>query len=480
MHFCNQRTPHGDPELQLNGNAVQLVQETKFLGLIFDHKLSFIPHIKALKTKCLKALDLLKVLCSTEWGADSEKLLHLYRSLVRSKLDYGSIVYGSARKSYIKMLDTVHHQGLRLATGAFRTSPVQSLYVACKEPSLEKRRLKLALQYVVKLGTNKTNPAYGCVFNSRDQELYEKKPGYIKPLRFRIKDTLEELNVDLNTLVQSHFSEIPPWELAKPQVNLELSKTKKSDTHPISYQEQFDNIRDEHPSHIAIYTDGSKEDNKVAAAAVSRLGVSSRRIAGHSSIFTAEAHAIMMALAKMEDSEEKDFFVFSDSKSCLQALAHLKTDHPIVVQILDKLNALKEENYDIHLCWVPGHVGLRGNELADRTAKKALSGDVEPCPIPHTDVRPKIKRLVTKKWQEEWDEYPTNKLHHICPSVSETIQATPEKRKDQVVLTRCKIGHTRLTHAFLMQGEDAPECIPCQCPLTVKHILLESIGFRDQ
>ena len=127
----------------------------------------------------------------------------------------------------------------------------------------------------------------------------------------------------------------------------------------------------------------------------------------------------------------------------------------------------------------PGLCCLRGNELADRTAKKALSGDVEPCPIPHTDVRPKIKRLVTKKWQEEWDEYPTNKLHHICPSVSETIQATPEKRKDQVVLTRCKIGHTRLTHAFLMQGEDAPECIPCQCPLTVKHILVECIDLRE-
>ena len=33
--------------------------------------------------------------------------------------DYGSIVNGSARKSYLQMLDTVRHQGLRLALGAF-------------------------------------------------------------------------------------------------------------------------------------------------------------------------------------------------------------------------------------------------------------------------------------------------------------------------------------------------------------------------
>ena len=68
------------------------------------------------------------MLSNTNWGGDRSVLLNLYRSLVRSKLDYGSIVYGSARKSYLKCLDTIHHQGSRLALGAFRTSPVESLY----------------------------------------------------------------------------------------------------------------------------------------------------------------------------------------------------------------------------------------------------------------------------------------------------------------------------------------------------------------
>ena len=56
-----------------------------------------------------------------------------YRVLIRSKLDYGSIVYGPTRPSYIKRLDTVHNQGLRLSFGAFRTSPVHSLYVEANE-----------------------------------------------------------------------------------------------------------------------------------------------------------------------------------------------------------------------------------------------------------------------------------------------------------------------------------------------------------
>ena len=125
--------------------------KTKFLGLTFDSKLTFLPHIKMLKAKCLKALNILKVVSSTDWGADKTILLNLYRSLIRSKLDYGSIVYGSARKSYLKILDTIHHQGLRISLGAFRTSPVESLYVEANEPSLYNRRVKLGLQYLTKL-----------------------------------------------------------------------------------------------------------------------------------------------------------------------------------------------------------------------------------------------------------------------------------------------------------------------------------------
>ena len=123
VHFCQQRKIHNDPALYIYGSQIPVVAESKFLGVIFDRKLSFIPHIKYVKAKCLKALNLLKVLSHTSWGADRTTLLHLYRSLIRSKLDYGSLVYGSARKSYLQMLDTVHNQGLRLALGAFRTSP---------------------------------------------------------------------------------------------------------------------------------------------------------------------------------------------------------------------------------------------------------------------------------------------------------------------------------------------------------------------
>ena len=99
VHFCQLRKVHDDPELYLYGSLIPVVEDFKFLGIIFNRKLSFIPHIKYLKAKCLKALNLLKVLSHTNWGADRTVLLQLYRSLIRSKLDYGSILYGSARNN---------------------------------------------------------------------------------------------------------------------------------------------------------------------------------------------------------------------------------------------------------------------------------------------------------------------------------------------------------------------------------------------
>ena len=76
-----------DVPLNPNGSPIPVVEESKFLGILFDRKLSFIPHIKYLKAKCLKALNLLKVLSHTSWGADPTTFLKLYRSLVWSKLE---------------------------------------------------------------------------------------------------------------------------------------------------------------------------------------------------------------------------------------------------------------------------------------------------------------------------------------------------------------------------------------------------------
>ena len=95
----------------LDKTPIKVVTEAKFLGVIFDRTISYSSHVKYLKTNCLKALDILKVVGHTDWGAE-QKTLCLCRALVRSKSDYGCIIYGAASNNILKKLDPIYHQGL--------------------------------------------------------------------------------------------------------------------------------------------------------------------------------------------------------------------------------------------------------------------------------------------------------------------------------------------------------------------------------
>ena len=86
---------------------------------------------------------------------------------------------------------------------------------------------------------------------------------------------------------------------------------------------------------------------------------------------------------------------------------------------------------------------------------------------------------VFDEWQEVWNCCAGNKLHTIRPTVDYYKQKKCLSRRDTVLLNRLRIGHTRLTHSFLLSGDDLPECVTCQCSLTVKHILVECVDLKD-
>ena len=124
-------------------------------------------------------------------------------------------------------------------------------------------------------------------------------------------------------------------------------------------------------------------------------------------------------------------------------------------------------------------MGILGNEKADAAAKSALSLPVTRMKLPVTGMYPRITKLIFDEWQEVWNWGAKNKLHAIRPTIGDYKQKTCLSRRDRVLLNRLRIGHTRLTHSFLLSGDDLPECGTCQCPLTVKHILVECVDFKD-
>ena len=384
-----------DPVFKLDNDHIQFVKEAKFLGLIWNTKLTFEPHIKYLKAWCQKSLNILKVLSCTEWGADRTTLLKLYRSLVRSKLDYGCIVYGSPSKTELAKLDPVHNQGLRLSLGAFSSSPVESLYVEAHEPPLEIRRDKLAIQYVLKLNANPDNSAYDVVFNPKHQELYKDKESATDSFGIHCKKLLKEAKIDVREIAINSIPDVPIWDSKPVTVGFTLSEFDKSSSSSPIFESRFNELRQKYSDFCHIYTDGSKVERKVAYAYVCPYGTRSYRLRDDCSIFTAEVKAIDKALKYLKVSSVERFVIFSDSMSVLQAIESQESKNPFANRVLQTCQEILSNGKFITFCWIPSHRDITGNEDANRAAKDALS-NAQPAhfELPCTDVFIKIQPFV--------------------------------------------------------------------------------------
>jgi hypothetical protein len=133
VHFLRLRGVHPLLAFCLNNHALPVVPPAKFLGLVLDIKFSWGPHLRELGASCERSLNVFCVLSWASSGEDRTVMLRLYRSLVRLKLDYGSFIYGSATQAKLRILDPVQNAGIRLGTGALRTSPVVILCVESGE-----------------------------------------------------------------------------------------------------------------------------------------------------------------------------------------------------------------------------------------------------------------------------------------------------------------------------------------------------------
>ena len=103
--------------------------------------------------------------------------------------------------------------------------------------------------------------------------------------------TIRESNWPCNIYVlkNAKVPEHDPWLLRKPSVMLRLTELRRSGTHPFEYQWLHVEIQDQFEDHLSIYTDGSKDQNRVAAAAVCQWKKFGVCMLDESSIITAEA-----------------------------------------------------------------------------------------------------------------------------------------------------------------------------------------------
>lgn len=129
-------------------------------------------------------------------------------------------------------------------------------------------------------------------------------------------------------------------------------------------------------SYIQIYTDASKN-------LVNRIGVAfiipefhvkvGKRISEGLSVYTGEMIAILLAVQWTEETRPLRTIICSDSSSSLASIQFSQSESrpDILIEIQQTLYRIQMMGSTGSFLWVPAHIGVKGNEMADKAAKEA-------------------------------------------------------------------------------------------------------------
>lgn len=469
IHFCHKRICQ-DPEIFMGQHQIQFVDDIRILGVQFDRKLLFNKHLDKVKNSLTKNLNLVRNISSQEWGSNQEQLLNIVNALICSRIEYCSTAISTTNTNNLNKLNPILNAALRASTGAFRSSPINSIMAVSNFTPLDIRRSKINVKYFTKSV-------------SYDRDLIRSQ--YDFPLRFRkpipfiitAQQDLERFNISTANLKTVDPPTQPPWYIRDNMINFSLSILKKSETSPAKYVEEFNKVISRFSDYTKVFTDGSKSDSGVAFATYyvrneSLCTESQVKIPEFVSIFASEAKAILSGCdIPWYDGEKR--IILSDSMSVLQAISNLENSYPTVTKIRDRLI----QHYpNLRLMWIPSHVGIEGNEIVDSLAKTAtLREGIDDQSHYSIDLVNLIQRNSREMASESWSRiYQSDGLAKLGFSI-QLFQSSSLKytRRDRVVLNRLLIGHTKLTHGFLMSKDLPPICDTCNVQISVIHIFAE-------
>ncbi|XP_050534883.1 uncharacterized protein LOC126901957 [Daktulosphaira vitifoliae] len=302
--------------IHINNIPIEYKENTRILGMIFDARFAWNTHLKKLKINCNSKMKIIKTLSHFKWGADKNSLLLIYKALILSRIEYGSIIYNSAQSNTKQILNPIHNQAIRLAIGAYRTSPIDSILCISGEPPLQTRRNKNILKYVTKKLAFPYQTPYQ-LFKYPAQIRKHKGPTSIMDTYIRI---CKEYNCEFKIETSFPFLTTPFWQY-HPKIHTQLSHLNKNITPHSTIVSIFnENIKSDFHDYELIYTDASKNTNGTGCAFISGNINRLYKLPSDASIFTAEIFAIKEAITYTESSLMNKVLIISDSYSALTSL----------------------------------------------------------------------------------------------------------------------------------------------------------------
>ncbi|GFW38213.1 putative RNA-directed DNA polymerase from transposon BS [Trichonephila clavipes] len=133
--------------LEYKGLPLEQVFLSKYLGINLDNKLHWGTHIAETSEKGLKLINLKKRLTAIKLGDTQDVLSRVYKTYVRSVLDYGCEVVTLASTMNLEKYDVVRNSAFRIITGGAKSTPMTAMQLQTGIEPLDSRRDKFTLKF---------------------------------------------------------------------------------------------------------------------------------------------------------------------------------------------------------------------------------------------------------------------------------------------------------------------------------------------
>ena len=479
-----------DLEVKIENKCLQRDHLPRYLGVSLDSRLNLTAHVEQLANGVRERVGLMRKLAGTNWGAALESLKILYVTFVRSALEYASPILNLASKKSLEKLTRVQNAAMRLMTGGLRSTPIAALEVATGcEPLHLRREVQTLVTRERFLRLGESNPLKVLT------ESFGATRRRLKKVSVLSAAEAAEREYDLPT--DRAPLETPGWppDLAPQPLEVCLDiglKGKKSDFAPEVLKATALECIDAYPKdHAKCYIDGSATEgvsdggygvyiewNDNSTTSVS--GPVGKRTCS----FECEKAALTECVRLLKERQSKDdqfpgAVIFCDCRSLVQNLGGFNPSN--MGKILNVTEQLRQSGARITCQWIPSHVGIHGNELADELAN---GGRLKPQPVvPATlsHVASLLRGRTVKRWEETIRSCDDTRLVKLYEARRAGDYSTHLARGDAVQVFRMRVNHTMLLANLSKRGwSPTASCRLCDYRVEdALHVLFDCPALKD-
>lgn len=409
----NRKEKNRKLKLKLNGETVPHVHSAKYLGVILDDNLSFIPHMKDKIAKAKRALLATSRICRDAYGLQPSLVRWLWSGCAKPSLTYGSIVVKPrlTQRRIIARLRSLQRLALSSVANTRLGTPAMGLEVMTGQMPLDLAMEQIAMTSYVRIRPAITwEPTSGL----------PSKQGHLHVLR-KLTSGLGNLDLD----------EIPEERHWKDLYTVDTSRDHGGDT----------------SEGVEVFTDGSLKNKQSGSGAVIRLpdndAYTISANTNYATVFQSELQAIKLAVDSLIEraTSNSSVSIYVDSQAALQSLRSRTVRSKLVKETRATINNLAKDNKEVNLKWIKAHHSHSGNEAADEQARKG--GELPPDGNPVTgqtwnQIRDKIRKRQIRKWNTRW----TNAKGMRQTKCFFPVVSTESLRKSKAIManSRTKVG----------------------------------------